>query len=257
MIDRAFAAFDRPVETVVRSRSRDAKTIVYAGLDFRSLFIVVPRHELQSGKLCAGVVKAIDLGERLQPGLGTLLTHHAIGSPGCQGIIEPFIGSADCLVTLEWHSRVVKTCEIAHPVVGRGRHDPGIAAVAQNVAEASVVLKYKGGRIGERRTCGIPVDRVRQVDVEVGDDRLSLQRHVRLRGEVRLLQIKQIAYERLLRRTTRARIPLNRALIDHDREREARMKFSLGHHKLRGLIDVIVLTVPIDDHAIDAAGNHV
>lgn len=125
------------------------------------------------------------------------------------------------------------------------------------MSKAAVVLKQKHRFVGERRIHRIPIDRIRQVDVEVCDDRFALQRHVRRGWEISLLHVLQIADQRLLRRAAGAGVPLDRPLIDHDREREAGMLFGFCHYQLGGLILCVPLAIPIDDHAIDATADHV
>ena len=72
-----------------------------------------------------------------------------------------------------------------------------------------------------------------------------------------MLDVLQFAHQGLLRRTTRARVPLDRSLIDHDRESKTWMVLRLGHNQLRRLVDGIVRTIPIDDHSIDAPADHI
>ena len=123
--------------------------------------------------------------------------------------------------------------------------------------ESIVVLEEKGRLRRQRLRHFLPVDGIRLINIEIRDDRLSLQGHVSLGWKVCLLDVLQLADERLLRRTSRARVPLDRTLVDHDRERKARMRLSLGHHQLRRLIDAVVRAVPVDDHAIDSPADHV
>ncbi len=35
------------------------------------------------------------------------------------------------------------------------------------------------------------------------------------------------------------------------------MRFGLGHHQLRRLINVVVGPIPVDHHAVDATADHV
>lgn len=72
-----------------------------------------------------------------------------------------------------------------------------------------------------------------------------------------MLHVLQLGDQSLLRRTTRAGIPFNRPLIDHDRKCKSRMSFCLCHHEFGCLIDAIVRAVPIDNYAINAAADHV
>ncbi len=81
--------------------------------------------------------------------------------------------------------------------------------------------------------------------------------HVGGRGKVLLLDILQLVDQRLLRVAARTGIPLNRALVDHDREAKAGVGFGFGHDHLCCLVLEGIRTVPIDDHAINAAADHV
>lgn len=67
----------------------------------------------------------------------------------------------------------------------------------------------------------------------------------------------QLIDQRLLGRAAGTGIPLDRALIDHDREREAGMALGLRHYKLCRLIDAVVRTVPVENDAVDAPADHV
>lgn len=66
-----------------------------------------------------------------------------------------------------------------------------------------------------------------------------------------------MTHQCLLRRATRAGIPLDCALVDHDRESEAGMGFRFRHDEFCGLVDVVVWTIPIDDDAVDSTADHV
>lgn len=103
----------------------------------------------------------------------------------------------------------------------------------------------------------IPIHRIREVDVEIRNHRLSLHGHVRRRRKISLLNILQQTHQRLLRSASRARVPLNRSLIDHNRKREPRMRFRFRHHQPRSLINRIIRPVPINDDAINAAADHI
>lgn len=72
-----------------------------------------------------------------------------------------------------------------------------------------------------------------------------------------MFDILQLADQGLLRRTTRTRIPLDGALIDHDGEGEAGMRLRLSHDELGGLVDAVVRAVPVDHDAVDAPADHV
>ena len=86
---------------------------------------------------------------------------------------------------------------------------------------------------------------------------MSLLRHVCRRRKIGLLNVLQLADQRLLRRATRAGIPLDCALVDHDGEGEAGMTLRFCHHKFGGVVFAVVGTVPVNDHAVDAAADHV
>ena len=109
----------------------------------------------------------------------------------------------------------------------------------------------------ERGARGGPIDGVGEIDVEIGNDGLSLLSQVCRGRKVGLLDILQLTDQRLLRRAAGTGVPLDCALVDHDGESEAGMSFGLGHYEFCGLIDAVVRTVPIDDDAIDSAANHV
>ena len=122
----------------------------------------------------------------------------------------------------------------------------------------SVIILVEESWLGRQRSAHlIPVDRIGQVDVEIRDYRFPGQLHVRRRGKVSLFHVLQLACESLLRRTTRTGIPLDRTLIDHDRECEAWMSFGFRHHQLCRLVDAVVRAVPVDDHAINPTADHV
>jgi hypothetical protein len=125
------------------------------------------------------------------------------------------------------------------------------------MAEAAIVLEDKRRLRTHVASCGVPINRVRIIDSEICDHRLPIDLHVSRGREVSVLNVLQIAHQRLLRRTTRAGIPLNRPLINHDRESKARMALCLRHHQLRCLVDGIPRPIPIDDYSIDAAADHV
>lgn len=58
-------------------------------------------------------------------------------------------------------------------------------------------------------------------------------------------------------RTSGTGIPVDGALIDHNREGKAGVGFCLRHNQLSCVIDAVVRPVPVDDHSIDAAADHV
>lgn len=186
-----------------------------------------------------------------------MLPHDAIRSPRGQRVIESLVCRSYSLLIRERHSSVVEVREIADPVVGRGRHYPGIAPFTQDMTETIIVLEQERRLGGQGSFNIVPVDRICEIDIEVGDHRPSCQNHVSWGGKIRLLNVLQLADESLLRRTTRTGIPLDRPLIDHDREGEAGMRLSFCHHQLRGLINAVVGAVPIDDDAVNSPADHV
>ena len=125
------------------------------------------------------------------------------------------------------------------------------------MAEPIVILKKKDRLRRKSAGDSVPINGIGKVNVEIRDHRFSLMRQVRRRREVGLLDILQLADQSLLRRTARAGIPLDRALVDHEGEGEAGMFFGFRHDELCGLIDAVVRAIPIDDHAIDSAADHV
>ncbi len=193
----------------------------------------------------------------MQPRLAALLAHHAARSPRRQRIIETFVGRADGLLAGERDASVVEACQIALPIVGGRRHDPGIAAIAQHVAEPTIVLKKKQRLRGERGAHSGPVDGVHEINIEVCDYRAPLLLHVRRRDEVLLLDILQFTDQCLLRRTSGTGGLSNGTLVDHDRKRESGMGLGFCHDEFRRLVLVIIWTIPIDDDAIDTATDHV
>ncbi len=72
------------------------------------------------------------------------------------------------------------------------------------MAEATVVLKQKDRLRGKGGVHSGPVDRVGEIDIEIRDHRAALLLHVRGGREIGLLDILQLADERLLRRAARA-----------------------------------------------------
>lgn len=147
MIHRVLVStpMNAPLQGVPAHRRRNRQAIVDARFHFGGFFIVVPGYELQVGQLLAGIVEAVKFAERLQPGLPTLLDHDTVGSPRRKRIVESFIGRSHRRLVVESHARVVEAVEIAHPIIGRRRHDPGVAAIAKRMAEAIVVLENVEG----------------------------------------------------------------------------------------------------------------
>ena len=72
-----------------------------------------------------------------------------------------------------------------------------------------------------------------------------------------MFHVLKLIDQRLLRAATQTRIPFDRALVHHDREREAGVILSLRHHEFCCIVDLVIRTIPIDDDSIDAAADHV
>jgi hypothetical protein len=70
------------------------------------------------------------------------------------------------------------------------------------MGESIVVLENKR-RLGRKRLgYFLPVDGIRLIDIEIGDHRLPLQRHIGLGRKVCLLDILHLVDQCLLRRTS-------------------------------------------------------
>ena len=123
--------------------------------------------------------------------------------------------------------------------------------------ESIVVLEQKSWLRRKRSPYVIPVDRIRKINVEIRHDGLPLPGHVSRRRKIRLLNVLQLANERLFWRTTRTGIPFDGSLVDHDRKRKSRMGFRFHHHQFRGLVNAVVRTVPVDNHSVDTAADHI
>ena len=124
--------------------------------------------------------------------------------------------------------------------------------------ETATVLENEIGVCAGRRFYRVPVDGVVQVDVKICDHRPAIDSHICRRRSERLFNVLHLFDERLLRRAARAGTQLYGAFIHHDGEREAGMLFDFRHYRQRGLIgEGISKPVPVDDHTIDAAADHV
>ena len=141
MIDRVLVSADAPLQTISRERRSHGDTVVDARFDLCGLFIIIPRDQLQIGKLLSRAIQAIDFGKRLQPRLSALLPHDAVRAPTGQGVVKSFICRSYDLLAGKRHSRVVETGKIAYSVIGGSWHHPRVAAVTERVAEAIIVLK--------------------------------------------------------------------------------------------------------------------
>ena len=236
MVDRVLAAADIPLQRIRGDGGRYTQTVINARFYLGSLLIIVPRHQLQIRQLIRRVVHAVDLGKGLQPGLSALLPYDAVQAPGCQRVVESLIARSNRLLVWVRQSGLIETGQVPEPIVAAGRDHPRIPSIGKIMAEAAVVLKDKSRLCIHAGSGGIPINRVRIIDREIRDHRLPAYLHVSRGREVSVLDILQVAFQRMLRRTTRAGIPLDRSLIDHDRKSKARMGLRLCHHQLRRLV---------------------
>lgn len=120
------------------------------------------------------------------------------------------------------------------------------------MSEPVVILKQESWLDGQGRVGRVPVDGIGKIDIKVGDNRLSLQCHVRRGRKVGLLNVLELIDQGILRRATRTRVPFDRSLINHDGKGEPGMGLRLSHDQFCGGIDTVVWAVPIDDDAIDS-----
>ena len=104
---------------------------------------------------------------------------------------------------------------------------------------------------------GVPVEAEVQIQIEVGDNRFPIDSHVGGRGEVRILDVLDLLDERLLWITSRARIPLQCPLIHHDDECKTGVALRLCHDQLCHGILKIPRAIPVHDHTVDSAADHV
>ena len=130
MVDSVFVPFNTPFERVAGRRSREAKTVLDPRFDFRSFLVIVPSDQLHGLELLSGAVQAVCIRESLQPRLSALLAHDPIRAPGCQCVVESFVGGTHRLFIRQRHASLIEARQVTHPVVGRGRHHPRVAAVA-------------------------------------------------------------------------------------------------------------------------------
>ena len=125
------------------------------------------------------------------------------------------------------------------------------------MSESIIVLEKKRGLGRQRRSHCFPVYGVREIDIEIRDHGSPIQFHIRLGWKVGLLDVLHLCDQSLLRRAPRTRIPMDRTLIHHDREREAWMCLGFRHHELGRLVDTVVGSVPVNDYAVDSPADHV
>jgi len=258
VIDRVFVGIHVPLQRTAGHACRHGETVVDAGFNLRSFFVIIPRHQLQGIELVSGVVEAVNFFKGLQPGVAAALGDDAILSPRSERVIETFVGCSDSFLLRMGQTRFIEFRQIAHAKIGDIHNHPGITASAYAVCETSTVLKKEVGMGAGGRVHRIPVDGVVEVDIKVGDHRPPIDSHVGGRGNKSLLHVLDLFNQRLLWRTASTGAQLYRALIDHDGESEARMLFGFRHDRQRSLVaEGISKSVPVDDHAINATADHV
>jgi hypothetical protein len=103
----------------------------------------------------------------------------------------------------------------------------------------------------------IPIYGEVQIEIEVRDYRLSVDLHVSRRRKVSLLYVLDLTNECLLRSASGTGIPIDGALIHHDGKGKSGMCFHFRHHQLGNIILKVTGAVPVHDHAINAAADHV
>jgi len=205
MIDGVLVSSNIPLQRRPRHLCRDAETVIDTRFDFSALLVVVPSHELERIQLLAGVVEAINFREGLEPGLAALLSRDAVRTPRCQGVVETFVDSSDCVLLRRRQAGLVKLRQIAHPKVGDVHDDPGIAPATHGVGKTTRMLKDEiGVRAGCRSHC-FPIDDVMQIDVEICDHRPPIDPHVRGRWNVSLFDVLHLMNQGLLRVASSAR----------------------------------------------------
>jgi len=199
VVDGVFISGDGPLQAVPLQTRRNRKAIIDAGFDFRPLFIIVPGDKLDCIELVARVVVAVRLVESLQPGLSALLAHDAVLAPGSERVVEAFVGRPDGVFRRRRQTAFIELVEIRHPVIGHVHNDPRVAASAHGMGESSRMLEDEV-RVGAGG-CGdsVPVNRVMEVDVEIGNHRTAVHAHVSRRGHVGLLDVLNLSDQGLLR----------------------------------------------------------
>ena len=189
--------------------------------------------------------------------MAALLGDDAILSPRSQSVVESFVGRSDGFFLWRGQTSLVEFRQVAHPEIGTDNH-PGITASAHGVREPAAVLKNEIRVSAGSRFHRVPIDGVVQVDVKIRDHRLAVDSHVCRRRHKGLFYILHLFNQRLLRRTTLTGTQLYSAFVHHDGEREARMLFGFRHHRQRCLVgERIAKSIPVDDHTLNAAANHV
>jgi len=147
VVNRAFRPGNRPLERIAGLFGRNGEAVFDSRLDLGTLFIVVPRHQLQRRQLHSRVIETVNLGKCLQPRLSALLAHDPAKAPTGKRVVKSLVGGAYGLFLGQGNSCVVEPPEISHPIIRRRGHYPGIAAIAQHVSESAVVLEKKN-RLG-------------------------------------------------------------------------------------------------------------
>jgi hypothetical protein len=257
VIDGVFLAGYFPVQRTSGERSGYAYAVVDTRFDLCAFFVVIPGHKLQQVELSGRVVRAVHFCKGLQPRLSAFLAHHPVCSPSCQVVIEAFVGGPDRVLLRKSFSSFVKVRQVAHAIVGRGGHHPRITAGSEGVTEAAAILENEQRIRCQRGFCGCPVNFIDEIDVKVGHYWRSVNSQIGGRRKVLCFDILQELNQRLLYAASGAHVLLDRTLVHHNGHIETGMGFGFGHHDLGGLIDRAARAIPINNHAIDAASDHV
>ncbi len=200
VVNRVLVAANAPLQRVRSRAGRDRQTVVDPRFYFRSLFIIVPRHQLQIGKRFPRVVHAVDLGKCLQPRLPALLVHDAVRSPGCQRVVKTLVRRSKGFFLRIRQTSVIKAGQIVHSIIAGPRHHPRVTAIRKYMSESIIILKNKCRMGTQCRRHRCPVNRrIGKVHVKICDHRLTLDRHVSRRRKVCVLHVLQLAHQFLLR----------------------------------------------------------
>jgi hypothetical protein len=179
VIDRVFVFVGCPLQGTPGHSGRQRKAVVNSALDLSSLFVIVPGHKLERIELIARVVQAVNFDESCQPRVPTSLGHDAVGSPIRQAVIEAFVGGPNSFFLGMGQTTGIEFAQICHAeIVGADNH-PRITTLGHRMRETATMLEDESGIRMRGRVYGVPVDGVVQVDVKVGNDRPSVDPHVR------------------------------------------------------------------------------
>src|SRR5437868_1426121 len=161
MVDRAFVAMQAPLDTVAVSFCGDADTILDARFDLAAFLVVVPSHELHTGKLRILAVIFADLVERVEPGMAALLIDDTIRAPSRLLIVEAFVSATDDgLVPVLQTGGVERIEVVLSPVarISRRNVHPAESAIGLRIVESHCVAEDEHRVVGNTAADGIPID---------------------------------------------------------------------------------------------------